>query len=521
VTALVVATGLAVHRLFREAAGPQGDKLCPPLEPSESAPLPPLDAESTQPYGTLRWQQQGGTLDDASCVDRTSVYGVVAVQTEDDVREALLFARERGLQVSLAGVRHSMGGQAFARGNLVLDVRGLNAITVHSAERRVTVGAGVTWHDLQLKLHPLLAVKAMQSTDIFTVGGSISVNAHGMDHQAGALERSIRQLRVMLPDGTVRTISRTQDADLYRHVVGGYGLFGIILEAELDVAENVIYQSQRHRLPTRDFPRFFAEDIAPRRDIGLMYAHLSTARQNLLEEALVYTYEWARPASPSAPPLQDVGSVALRRLTVNLAKRGWAWQQIKWWSELYLEPTLESCTVSRQGAQRSGEACLVARNEPMHDSVPYLKNPLTNETDILHEYFLPRAQLLPFLEALRRLTLAQTELSLLNASVRVVDREDIALSYAPAEAFSVVLYVNQPTTPAGHEAMRAYTQALIDVTTKLGGRFFLPYQRHYTATQLRAAYPEIDAFFAAKRRLDPDDLLTNTWYRTYAPPQAG
>jgi len=25
----------------------------------------------------------------------------------------------------------------------------------------------------------------MQSTDIFSVGGSISVNAHGMDHQAG------------------------------------------------------------------------------------------------------------------------------------------------------------------------------------------------------------------------------------------------------------------------------------------------------------------------------------------------
>jgi len=31
----------------------------------------------------------------------------------------------------------------------------------------------------------------MQSTDIFSVGGSISVNAHGMDHQAGALAKSI------------------------------------------------------------------------------------------------------------------------------------------------------------------------------------------------------------------------------------------------------------------------------------------------------------------------------------------
>jgi len=41
----------------------------------------------------------------------------------------------------------------------------------------------------------------MQSTDIFTVGGSISVNAHGMDHQAGAVMGSLRSMRVMLADG--------------------------------------------------------------------------------------------------------------------------------------------------------------------------------------------------------------------------------------------------------------------------------------------------------------------------------
>ena len=39
---------------------------------------------------------------------------------------------------------------------------------------------------------PRYAVQAMQSTDIFTVGGSISVNAHGMDHQAGAMAKSMR-----------------------------------------------------------------------------------------------------------------------------------------------------------------------------------------------------------------------------------------------------------------------------------------------------------------------------------------
>jgi len=64
--------------------------------------------------------------------------------------------------------------------------------------------------------------------------------------------------------------------------------------------------------------------------------------------------------------------------------------------------------------------------------------------------------------------------------------------------------------------MRVITRALIDLTTQLGGRFFLPYQLHYTPEQLQAAYPEIKAFFAAKQRYDPQQLLTNTFYEKYS-----
>src|SRR5829696_549199 len=134
-----------------------------------------------------------------------------------------------------------MGGQAFRRGGMVLDMRPMNGIRLDPDKRIVTVGAGATWHDIQNALHPRFAVKAMQSTDIFSVGGSISVNAHGMDHRAGALLGSIRSLRVMLADGQVVTASPAENDALFRHVVGGYGLFGVILSAELEVVPNDIY----------------------------------------------------------------------------------------------------------------------------------------------------------------------------------------------------------------------------------------------------------------------------------------
>jgi hypothetical protein len=95
------------------------------------------------------------------------------------VRNALQFARESRVKVSIAGVRHSMGGHAFARNAIVLDMTRFNRMSLDAEQRVLTVQAGATWHDIQTYLHPRFAVKAMQSTDIFTVGGSISVNAHG------------------------------------------------------------------------------------------------------------------------------------------------------------------------------------------------------------------------------------------------------------------------------------------------------------------------------------------------------
>jgi FAD/FMN-containing dehydrogenase len=502
------------RRAAQLAADPEAPKDCPPLEP-EGRRAPPAVEVRAQP--ALSWAQKGGTINDASCLSRTPVHGIVDVRTEEDVRQALIYAREHGLKVAAAGVRHSMGGQAFAAGALILDMRRFNRIALNEALRTVTVQSGATWHDIQNVLHPRFAVKAMQSTDIFTVGGSISVNAHGMDHHAGSVGRTVRSMRVVLPDGSIRTVSRTEDPRLFSQVVGGYGLFGIILDAELDITDNVVYQSERRVIDYRRFPDVFAREIAGNDAYGLMYGHLSTAPHNLLEELLLYTYRTVEGGDAEIPPLGEVGQVKLRRLVFNLSKRGPAWMRLKWFAEKHVEPRLESCPVSRNEALGQAEGCFVSRNHPLHDSVAYLRNNLPEETDILHEYFIPQTSFVRFVDALRLIT-REEDANLLNASVRVVHREDNALSYAPADGMlAVVLYLNQTTDRAGTGQMARLTSRLIDLCSDVGGRFFLPYQLHYTAAQLERAYPEIRGVFAAKREIDPEGLLTNTFYERFAP----
>ena len=108
----------------------------------------------------------------------------------------------------------------------------------------------------------------------------------------------------MLADGTVVTCSRSENADLFSHVVGGYGLFGVIVSATLDITENAVYRTSREIIASDGFPAYFAREIEPDRDFGLFYGHLSTAPGNFLADMIVYRYQKIADEAPSdMPPL--------------------------------------------------------------------------------------------------------------------------------------------------------------------------------------------------------------------------
>lgn len=122
---VVLAGIFLVNKVLYFIADPGKDKECDPLDPTYGRDD---GAKELSQVSAPRWVQAGGVVNDASCLDETAVAGVIAVRSEDDIRNALAYARANGLKVSVAGVKHSMGGQAFAKGNIVLDMTGFNAV---------------------------------------------------------------------------------------------------------------------------------------------------------------------------------------------------------------------------------------------------------------------------------------------------------------------------------------------------------------------------------------------------------
>lgn len=459
--------------------------------------------------------QRRGTVNDASCLNRTEVYGVARPADEAELGRALAFAGEHDLKVSLAGARHSMGGQASWPGALIVDLTAMDRITVDEASGTVRVGGGALWRQVLEALHPHgLSVSGMPSIDVLSVGGTISVNAHGADFRTGSLAGTVRGLRLMKADGSVVTLDADHDPDLFYAVIGGYGLFGVIVEAELATVPDEVYRLEQRVVPAADLPNVL-DALAADENNRLMSADLATAGSPLLQEAVVYTYaRFPGSADEPMPDLRHEPDSPPARLMFNLARHRGPFQWSKWTLQRDLMPRVRQCDTSRNEALRAAEACLVSRSQAMYSDLGLLRHKIPQYTDILQEYFLPRDALVPFLSETAA-AVQDGQAVLLHASVRVVHAEPVLLDYARGDRFSVVLYLSQEVSAEGNRDMAGLTRALVDRALAVGGTFYLPYQQHYSREDVARAYPRIEEFFALKRRHDPGLLFMNGFYRRF------
>jgi FAD/FMN-containing dehydrogenase len=513
----VLFSAVVSKRVYEMSAAPLFDKPGDFQFPLDTTGQQSFSITAADPDPHIEFVRRGGFINDASHLNRTPIYGIVRVKNEDDVRRALAFAKANKLKVTCAGEQHSMGGQSFSRGGVVLDFRDFNHVTIDRSTMRISAQSGARWWQVQKLLNEQgLAVKSMQSINIFSIGGTLSINAHGIDPDPGPVAPTVRAVRVMLSDGSIVRATPTDNAELFRHVLGGYGLFGVILDAELDVVPNEVYTRKTVMTDYRKFSAEYLESVEGNKEVGLAFGRLSVSPRRYLQEVVFHKYE--KVAVPGEmPPLEPMRHDAFDRFVINLSKTGAAGRWVRWNLEKHAEPHLHSCT--RNQAMSGKEVCVVSRNQEMYDDMAYLKNRL-NDTDILQEYFVPYDRMPAFIDALRT-TVTQEGANLLNVTIRTVHKDSVtALPYAKADMFAFVFYFNVGFNKRDNETLRNTTSVLIDAAIRNNGTFYLPYQLYYSGEQLRAAYPEIDDFFETKRKFDPDGLFTNKFYEKYAKPLA-
>jgi len=154
----------------------------------------------------------------------------------DEVAALMRSASDEGRRVCLRGAGRSYGDASVLSRGDVLDLTALDRVREFDPHRgTIVVEAGVTIETLWRTVLPNGWWPAVvPGTMRPTVGGCVAMNIHGKNHfKVGGFGEHVEEVDVVLPDGGRRTLSAAGDADLFRAVVGGFGLLGVVTAARL------------------------------------------------------------------------------------------------------------------------------------------------------------------------------------------------------------------------------------------------------------------------------------------------
>ncbi|HTD74301.1 MAG TPA: FAD-binding oxidoreductase [Steroidobacteraceae bacterium] len=428
--------------------------------------------------------------------------------------ETLSQARRRGLSVSIAGGRHAMGGQQFLTGGCVIDMRAFNRILdFDPGTGLITVQSGITWPELMRGYLSLQAGKRHQwgirqkqtGADSLTVGGAIAANIHGRGLNCAPFSCDVESIQVITPAGDLVTCSRGLDPDLFRMVVGGYGLFGIITAATLQLVPRQKVQRIVSLLTLPDLINGFESRIEAGYTYGDFQFSTDPKMAGFLRDGVFSCYQPIDNATPMPRDQIRLSRQDWQRLLYlgHVNKR----QAFLEFSDFYLRSTGQ--------VYWNDTHQLNIYLDDYHRALDHYLDAKVPGTEMITELYVPRYRLGQFMGAVRE-DLLQHDVDLIYGTIRLIKKdEDAFLKWAKDDYTCVIFNLHVDHHAQGLARARVDLRRLIDRAIDFGGSYFLTYHRYADREQLLRCYPEFPEFLRRKRAWDPEARLSSDWFQYY------
>lgn len=153
-----------------------------------------------------------------------------------EVRAALAYAREQGVELSVRSGGHGISGRSTNRGGILIDLAALDRIDVlDPASGRVRLGPAARWGEVARALAPhRLAMSSGDYGDV-GVGGLATTGGIGfLGRKHGLTIDHVVAAEVVLADGTFVRADAAEHPDLFWALRGAGGNFGIVTALELE-----------------------------------------------------------------------------------------------------------------------------------------------------------------------------------------------------------------------------------------------------------------------------------------------
>lgn len=443
-------------------------------------------------------------VNDVSKLSKTKVYKIVRTENDEQKAEKQISdlvkqALKEKKKISIAGAQHSMGGHTLYPDGFVLDMSKFNKISFDPKSEILTVGSGALWDDILAYLDKYnYSIHVMQAYSSFTVGGSISVNCHGWEPDSEPISSSVISFKLVTSNGEIINCSRKENPELFSLVLGGYGLFGVILSVEIKAVPNEVYKFEYKKIDSSKYVEEYSKRI--NNEIGLAYGRLNVNSKDFLKYSTLNYFIKNKEKNLSSFKLNTNLKPGLERFIFRSTEDNDTAKSLRW----FLESNFIQFSVPE----------FSTRNQQLLVPVSVHKDEDKSKTDLLQEYFIPKEKVSDFISDLQKI-IPKYKVDLLNITIRNVKKDNTSfLKYANGEVFGFVLLFSHNIQESEEELKKA-SQEMTDSVIKLGGTYYLPYRPYQTKEQIKKSYPQISKFFELKKKYDPEEVFNNKFYSFY------
>jgi FAD/FMN-containing dehydrogenase len=449
-----------------------------------------------------------------SGLNATRVNRIVEPESVDAVRNVIGAARRERRAVCIAGGRHAMGAQAFATDGVLIDIRKLNRVLAFNAERGlIEIESGMQWPQLLDYLVSAQRGRSRQwgfsqkqtGADRLTMGGCLSANVHGRGLTLTPFVGDVESFKLLNADGELVQCSRSENPELFRLAIGGYGLFGFIYSVTLRLVPRRKVQRVVEVRDIEGLPQAFAGRI---RD-GFLYGDFQYSIDDRSEAFLrrgVFSCYKPVPDSTPIPPAQKELADADWTELLYLAHAGKA-EAFKRYAGYYLSTDGQ--------VYWSDEHQMSIYPDHYHAALDRRIGAKHRATEAITEIYCERDTLERFMAAVRE-DARKNRVEIIYGTIRLIeqDRESF-LAWAKKPYACVIFNLHVVHTPEGIRHAADAFRRLIDIGIRHGGSYFPTYHKYATRKQVETCYPQFADFLKLKRRYDPGEAFQSDWYRHY------
>lgn len=155
-----------------------------------------------------------------------------------DVVQAVNFARENKLVLSVRGGGHNIAGHAVCEGGVMLDFSGMKAVRIDASGKTARVEPGVTLGELDREAQAFgLATPTGINSTTGIAGLTLGGGFGWLSRRFGLTADNLISADVVTADGKLRIASEQTNPDLFWAIRGGGGNFGVVTSFEFRLHE--------------------------------------------------------------------------------------------------------------------------------------------------------------------------------------------------------------------------------------------------------------------------------------------